>query len=115
MLELVAEETEQDHKMGSGPVHPSLPFPRPQSPTNKVPSTIRKKKTTRSRENTDPGRHDMQLSFEQKFIEPGPVWNTVLNMAWSLLSLPRAPNLAGEQTLTQNNNPSEKSDEQREW
>ena len=64
MLELVARETEQDHKMGSGPVHPSLPFPRPQSPTNKVPSTIRKKKTTRSRENTDPGKDDMQLSFE---------------------------------------------------
>lgn len=56
----------------------------------------------------------MQSSFEQMFIEPGPVWNTVLNMAWSLLSPPRAPNLAGEQTLTRNNHPSEKSDERRE-
>ena len=56
----------------------------------------------------------MQSSFEQMFIEPGPVWNTVLNMAWSLLSPHRAPNLAGEQTLTRNNKPSEKSDERRE-
>ena len=34
MLELAAQETEQDHKMGSGPIHPNLPFLQKKTQTN---------------------------------------------------------------------------------
>ena len=116
MPKLLARENKKDHEMGADPVHPSLPFPRPQLLTNKVPSVSRKKKkkTKWSRENTDPSRHNMQSSFEQMLIEPGSVWGYNLEYGPVPPLPPGVSNLAAKQTITQNHNPCEKSDEQGE-